>query len=453
MPEKPNFIFIYADNLGYGDLGSNGSQLHRTPHIDNMAKEGVSLTSMYVSAPICTPSRASFLTGSYAQRVDMHLSADNERVFFPVSPKGLNPEEVTIADILKEEGYATAIIGKWHLGDQPEFLPLNYGFDYYYGLPYSEDMTSSQREKNPELPLIRNDKVIEAPADLTTTTSRYVDEAVDFMIENKNKPFFLYFPHNLPGSRGHVVVDERFQGKSKNRSWGDSVQEIDWSVGEILKAVKELDIESNTLIVFTSDNGAPPYRRNRSGVGSNEPYKGPGYSTFEGGMRMPTLVQWPGTIPAGISNNELTTMMDWLPTFAKLADTEVPQDRIIDGKNIWPLISGQKNATSPHEVFFYYHMDQLQAVRDDRWKLHLAMDNKLTGGNNYTDYGPSDQKLIDLSVDYKETHDVSDDYPEVVQRLLQHAEDMTEELGDLNKKGENIRPAAYVENPQPLLLQ
>ncbi len=449
---KPNFIFIYADNLGYGDIGCFGSTIHRTPNIDKMADEGIKLTSLYSSSPVCTPSRASFITGCYAQRVDMHLNENNGRVLFPVSPKGLNPSEVTIAEILKNQGYKTACIGKWHLGDQQEFLPLNHGFDYFFGLPYSEDMTPQlQGETRPELPLIQNNKVIEAPADLTTTTARYVREAINFIKENKNNPFFLYFPHNLPGSRSMVVVDERFRGKSKNLSWGDSVEEVDWSVGEIIKALKELGLERNTMVVFTSDNGAPPYRRNRSGVGSNEPFRGPGYSTFEAGMRMPVVVKWPGVITAGIVSNELCTMMDWLPTFAFLAEAQIPQDRIIDGKNIWPVISGEENAKSPHELFFYYHMDQLQAVRDGRWKLHLPLEQKLVGGNNFSNYEQSGQMLIDLNVDYKETRDLSNEHPEVVERLLKHAENMKEELGDLNKKGAQIRPAGYVENPKPLL--
>ncbi len=451
--QQPNFIFIIADNLGYGDLGYAGSIIHRTPHIDKMAKEGVSLTSIYVSAPVSTPSRASLLTGCYAQRVDMHLNENNGRVLFPVSPKGLNPDEVTIADMLRDAGYATACVGKWHLGDQPEFLPLNHGFDFYYGIPYSEDMTPYlQGPTRPDLPLIRNNKVIEAPTDLTTTTRRYVEEAINFMTENKDKPFFLYFPHNLPGSRQTTPVDDRFRGQSKNRSWGDSVEEIDWSVGELINAVNELGLSSNTLIIFTSDNGAPP-RARRCGHGSNEPFIGPGYSTYEGGMRMPLVAIWPGVIPAGISSNELCTMMDWLPTFAYLAGAEVPGDRIIDGKNIWPIVSGEQNAKSPHEVFYYYHMDQLQALRNDRFKLHLAMDNKLVGGNNFTYHGPSEQKLIDLSIDYKETRDVSDQYPEVVEKLLKYAEKITKELGDLDYKGEQIRPAAYVDDPKPLLLE
>jgi len=450
-PEQPNFIFIYADNLGYGDIGCFGSELHRTPHIDKMAKEGISLTTLYSSSGVCTPSRASLLTGCYAQRVDMHLNGKGSWVLFPLSAKGLNPEEITIASLLKDNGYSTACIGKWHLGDQPEFLPSNYGFDYFYGIPYSEDMVPSHNPSWPDLPLLQNDKVIEAPVDLTTTTKRYVKEAIRFITENRDQPFFLYFPHNLPGSRKVPVVNDDFLDKSANSSYGDAIEEIDWSVGELMNTIVKLGIEKRTMIVFTSDNGSPKGRAGSSGRGSNEPFSGAGYSTMEGGMRVPCVVQWPGTIPAGISNDELCTMMDWLPTFALLAGAQMPHDRIIDGKNIWSLISGEKNTKSPHEFFNYYFMDQLQAVRDSKWKLHLPLDNKYDSGDKNKFYGSSELRLIDLSTDFKEEYDVSGMHPEVVQSLLGHAEKIRKELGDSNYKGEKIRSAKYIDNPKALL--
>lgn len=452
--EKPNFIFIYADNLGYGDIGCFGSKLHRTPSIDNMAKDGIRLTTLYSSSCVCTPSRASLMTGCYAQRVDMHLSEDGRWVLRPLSAKGLNPEEITIASLLKDNGYVTACIGKWHLGDQPEFLPLHHGFDYFYGIPYSENMVSSSRNPTwPDLPLVQNDKVIEAPVDLTTTTRRYVKEAIHFMTENKDKPFFLYFSHNLPGSRDVPVVDDVFFGKSANSSYGDAIEEIDWSVGKIMNTIKDLGIDKNTMIVFTSDNGSPKGRGGSSGLGSNEPFSGAGYTTMEGGMRVPCIVQWSGTIPSGMSNKELCTMMDWLPTFAYLAGAKTPQNRIIDGKNIWPLVSGDKNAKSPHEIFYYYLMDQLQAVREGKWKLHLPLDNKYDGGKSYRFYGSSKLRLIDLTKDITEEHDISEQYPEVVKRLLQHAEEIRKELGDPKHKGEKVRSALYVKDPKPLTLE
>jgi arylsulfatase A len=450
---KPNIIFIYTDNLGYGDVGCFSSNLHHTPNIDKLASEGIKLTSLYSAAGVCTPSRASLMTGCYAQRVDMHLNDNDGWVLFPVAGKGLNPEEVTIADILKTQGYNTAIVGKWHLGDQSEVLPARHGFDYFYGIPYSEDMVAAKNPKWPDVPLMMNESVIEAPVDLTTTTRRYLNEAINFIKENKNDPFFLYFAHNLPGSRSVPVVDDQFRGKSANGAYGDAIEEIDWSVGEILNTVKQLGLEEKTLIVFTSDNGTPKGRAGGSGGGSNAPFSGKGYDTMEGGMRVPGIAAWPGMIPAGTKNNELCTMMDWLPTFAHLAGGEPPRDRIIDGKNIWPLISGAPDAKSPHQVFYYYLMDQLQAVRDERFKLYLPLDNKYDGGNKKVFYGSSLLKLIDLKNDIKEVHDVSEFHPQIVEKLLKEAEKIRQELGDSNQKGKQIRFAKYIDDPKPILKQ
>lgn len=448
---KPNFIFIYTDNLGYGDLGCFGSEFQETPHIDKMAEEGIRLTSLYSSSPVCTPSRSSLMTGCYAQRVDMHVNGKGGWVLYPVSSKGLNPDETTIPEILKKEGYSTACIGKWHMGDQPEFLPTNQGFDYFFGIPYSEDMVASVKPEWPELPLLKNNKVIEAPIDLTTTTKRYVREAANFIIKNKDNPFFLYFAHNLPGSRSTQTVDERFCGKSQNGSYGDAIIEIDWSVGEIIDVVKRAGIEKNTMIVLTSDNGTPKGRAGGSGSGSNSPFSGKGYDTMEGGMRVPGIVKWPGKIPANKTNDELCTMMDWLPTFAYLSGGQLPQERIIDGKNIWPLISGVPNARSPHDIFCYYLMDQLQAVRKGQWKLYLPLENKYDRGDKNRFYGESKLKLIDLSKDLKEKYDVSEQHPNVVEDLLKEADKMRDKLGDSNQKGKEIRPTKYIDNPKPLL--
>ncbi len=449
----PNFIIILADNLGYGDLACFGSDLQQTPNIDKLATEGMRLTSFYSASGVCTPSRASLMTGCYAQRVDMHLSDTGLAILRPVASKGLNPEEITIADLLKEKGYSTACIGKWHLGDQPECLPLRQGFDYYYGIPYSEDMIPSFDPDWPDLPLIRNDEVIEAPVDLSTTSRRYVKEAIRFITGNKEKPFFLYFPLNLPGSSAVPVTDKAFAGKSGNGPWGDAIMEIDWSVGQIVNCVKASGIEKNTIIVFTSDNGAPQGLSGSSRGGSNEPFSGAGYTTMEGGMRVPAIVKWPGSVPEGSSNDELCTMMDWLPTFAGLAGAQRPRDRIIDGKNIRPLLSGDENAKTPYKVFYYYLMDQLQAVREGNWKLHLALENKYDGIDKSRFYGSSELRLIDLSKDLKEKHDVSGEYPEVVDRLLGYAEEISKELGDPSHRGDQIRPALYIEHPEPLIMK
>jgi arylsulfatase A len=443
--KKPNFIFILADNIGYGDLGCFGSKINRTPNIDNLAKEGMRLTSFYSSSPYCTPSRASLMTGCYAQRIDMHLDTNGASVLFPFSPKGLNYKEITIAQILKNKGYATECIGKWHLGDQPQTLPLNYGFDHFYGIPYSEDMVPSIHLAYRNLPLWQDKKVIEMPVDLTTTTKRYVREAIGFMTNNKNRPFFLYFAMHLPGSRAVPIVDDRFRGKSSNGAYGDAVEELDWTVGEIRSALNELGLSDNTIIVFSSDNGAfgsiktPSEGKikipdNGSGIGSNEPFSGGIGTAMEGGFRVPCIVKWSGKIPADTLNNELCTMMDWLPTFAFLADGKVPGDRVIDGKNIWPLLSGYKNAKTPHNVFYYYVLTDLYAVREGKWKLHLT----------------PHQKLIDLSLDFKEKNDLSLQYPEIVKILMNYAEKATYELGNGNIKGKELRPALYLKAPVSL---
>ena len=253
-PLKTNFIIIFCDDLGYGDIGCFGSKKHRTPNIDRMAAEGMRFTSFYVTSGVCTPSRSSLMTGCYPRRVNMHESDRNECVLFPVARKGLNPNEITIAEVLKSQGYATACVGKWHLGDQPEFLPTSQGFDYYYGIPYSNDMGGNQRSKNPSLPLLRNTKVIEAPANQNTLTKRYTRQVIKFITENKDRPFFVYLPHTMPHNPVHS--SEKFHGKSANDGYGDAVEEIDWSTGEILAALSKLGIDERTLVVFTSDNGA-----------------------------------------------------------------------------------------------------------------------------------------------------------------------------------------------------
>lgn len=442
---KPNFIVILCDNMGYGDIACLGSQKHKTPHLDKMAEEGVTLSSFYVSSGVCTPSRASIMTGCYAQRVNMHISDTGSCVLRPMSSKGLNPEEATIASLLKEQDYATACIGKWHLGDQPEFLPTRYGFDYYYGIPYSEDMVPRPNLDWPPLPLMQNDEVIEAPVNLSTITKRYTHESMQFIAQNRDRPFFLYLAHATPGSVKIPFVSEEFHGKSVNGRYGDSIEELDWSTGQILSALKQHGIDQQTMVIFTSDNGAV----NGHG-GSNAPFAGWGYGTMEGGMRMPCIVRWPDAIPAGQTCDKLCMAMDILPTLTRLADKEPPENRIIDGKDVWPLLTCKEGAKSPHEAFYYYQMDQLQAVRSDKWKLHLPLDAKFNHGRR--DTGSSPLMLFDLSKDVSESNDVSDQYPEVVRELLALAEKAREELGDMDRKGKGQRPAGSVPNPEPRLL-
>lgn len=442
---KPNFIVIFCDNMGYGDIGCFGSQNHMTPNLDRMAEQGLRLTSFYVSSGVCTPSRASLMTGCYAQRIDMHVSDKGGCVLRPISAKGLNPSEITIAGLLKEKNYATACIGKWHLGDQPEFLPTRHGFDYYYGIPYSEDMVPAVNSDWPPLPLMRNEEVIEAPVDLNSITKRYTQEAIRFITKNNDKPFFLYFAHATPGSVKIPAVSDEFRDRSSNGRYGDSIEEIDWSTGQILDTLKRLGIDDQTIVVFTSDNGAV-----QGHGGSNAPFAGWGYSTMEGGMRVPCIVRWPDNILKGISSDELCTTMDLLPTFARLAGAEPPGERIIDGKDIWPLLACKKGAKSPHEVFYYYQINQLQAVRSGKWKLHLPLEAKYT--HSRRDKGSSPLILCDLSKDVKETTDVSAQHPEVVKRLLALAEKAREELGDADYKGKQQRLAGFVLNPKPRLL-
>jgi len=438
----PNFIIIFCDDLGYGDIGCFGSTKHRTPNIDKMAAEGMRFTSFYVTSGVCTPSRSSLMTGCYPRRVNMHQSARGEWVLFPVGKRGLNPDEITIAEVLKGQGYATACVGKWHLGDQPQFLPTKQGFDYYFGIPYSNDMGSKQRKQNPPLPLLRNEKVIEAPADQNTLTKRYTEEVVKFITQNKDKPFFVYLPHTMPHNPVHS--SDAFRGKSANKGYGDCVEEIDWSTGQILETLKNLGIDENTLVVFTSDNGAA----SRWG-GSNLPLSGFKGSTMEGGMREPCVIRWPGKIPAGKSCDELACTMDLLPTFAKLAGTKPPTDRIIDGKDIQPLMRGKKDAKSPHEAFYYYFRDQLQAVRSGKWKLHLERTQK-PRGNQKSRKIPA--KLYDLNADIAEKKNIAENNPDVVKHLLALAEKAREDLGDADRKGENQRPAGLTVTPKPLVM-
>ena len=447
-PQRPpNFVLLFCDNLGYGDVGCFGSTKHRTPNIDRMASEGMRLTSFYSASGVCTPSRAALMTGCYPRRVGLHSTNPDGHVLRPVSPNGLHPDEVTIAEILKERGYVTTCIGKWHLGDQPTFMPMRQGFDSYFGIPYSDDMTPRPNKNWPPLPLMENDKVIEAPVDRNLLTRRYTERAIQFMEDNRERPFFLYLPHAMPGSTRAPYASERFRGKSANGPYGDSVEEIDWSTGEILAAIKRLELDEHTLVIWTSDNGAP--RRNPP-QGSNLPLGGWGYSTMEGGMRVPCVVRWPGKIAKNQSCDEVATLMDLLPTFAKLAGGKVPDDHKIDGHDIWPLLSEQAGYRSPYQAFYYYHRDQLHAVRSGEWKLHVAA--SLKQNRLHADPKDSDVKLFDLSSDLAETTDVSAKHPTIVKQLLVLVEHARKDLGDGQHQGANQRPVGRVSEPKPQVL-
>ena len=397
----PNIVLILADNLGYGDLGCYGSTLNRTPHIDRMAGEGMRFTDFYSASGVCTPSRASLMTGCYPRRVGLHYTEPDGAVLRPVSHNGLNPDEVTVAEVLKSRGYATTIIGKWHLGDQPAFLPARHGFDYYFGIPYSDNMVGGkaaegQQSTWPPLPLMENEKVVEAPADRHTLTKRYTEKCIGTLNRHRGGPFFIFLSHAMPGSTSSPFSSERFRGKSHNGPFGDSVEEIDWSTGEILSALKRLGLDDNTLVIFTSDNGAPLLKPSH---GSNLPLSGWGYTTTEGGQRIPMVARWPGRIPRGTVNSAIATLMDLHPTFAGLAGAR-PHGRVIDGTDIWPLIAG-RTKESPHEAFYYYYGPQLQAVRSGNWKLILPLEARWVNLAGKTE--KRSVALYDLGKDVGET--------------------------------------------------
>ena len=415
---KPNFVIIFTDDQGYADVGCFGAEGFETPNLDRMAAEGAKFTDFYAAAPVCSPSRAALLTGCYPMRVSI------PRVLFPRDKIGLNPDEVTIADMLKTRGYATCCIGKWHLGHLPEFLPTRQGFDYYFGLPYSNDMSP--------LPLIEGEETIELKPDQSQLTRRYTEKAVEFIKKNKDRPFFLYLPHTMP----HVplYVSDKFKGKSKGGLYGDVIMEIDWSVGQILETVKQLGIDEKTLVIFTSDNG--PWLSKGAHGGSAKPLRGGKFATYEGGMREPCIMRWPGKIAAGTVCPEIATTMDFLPTFAKLAGAKVPTNRIIDGKDISALMTDPK-AKTPYKAFFYYFERQLGAVRSGQWKLILERKREKK---------TIPAALYNLQEDIEETRDLSADHPDVVRRLTELAEKIREDIGDSVKgvTGKNVRPAGSV---------
>lgn len=443
---RPNFVIFLADNLGYGDIGPFGSKLQRTPHLDRLASEGRKLTHFYATSGVCTPSRASLMTGCYPRRVGLHVSGTGGKVLQPLSPVGLHPNEITLARLLREAGYATACIGKWHLGDQLPFLPTRHGFDLYHGIPYSDDMVDDHpaaRGKWPPLPLMRNEEVIEAPVDRDTLTQRETAETIRFLEANRDRPFFLYVPHAMPGSTQAPFASPAFKGKSRNGPWGDSIEELDWSAGEILAALRRLKLEEKTLVIWTSDNGAP--RRNPP-QGSNAPLGGWGYTTAEGGQRVPAIAWWPGKVPAGTVCEELTTTMDLYVTFARLAGARLPTDRVIDGKDILELLLAVPGATSPHEAFYYYDGPQLQAVRSGPWKYYLRLP-ALWGraGQSQT------ARLYEVVADPGETRDVLDRHPEVVARMSKQIETARATIGDVDHDGQGRRPVGRVDQPTPRL--
>lgn len=473
VPDKPNFIVINIDDLGYADIGPFGSTLNRTPHLDKMAAQGMKLTSFY-AAPVCSPSRASLMTGCYPKRVLPIPS-----VLFPGAALGLSPEEMTVAKVLKSVGYKTACIGKWHLGDQAEFLPNQHGFDSYFGIPYSNDMGTAAegsksslgeplphpnpaREKQdstepsdgtglrgatqPPLPLLRDSKVIERVGieGQQSITQRYTEEALHFIKTQKDAPFFLYLPHTAV--HFPIYPGRNFQHQSPNGIYSDWVEEVDWSVGQILDTLRALKLDSKTLVLFTSDNGGTQKAK-------NIPLHGFKASTWEGGMRVPTIVWWPGQIAAGSRSEEITGMIDVLPTFASLSGGSLPK-RKIDGANIWPLLAGEKGAKSPHENAFYYFRGlKLEAVRSGDWKLQLSKPDgggKAPSASGSPNAAPQYPRLYNLAQDIAESSDVSSEHPELVKKLNAIALKMKDDLG-LDGIGPGCRAMGRVSNPKVLI--
>lgn len=414
--DRPNIILIFADDLGYGDLGVYGHPTIRTHHLDQMAREGAKLTQFYVAASVCSPSRGALLTGRLPVRTGIY--GNRLRVFFPPSSRGIPESEITLAEGLKSADYATAIFGKWHLGKQPPFLPLQHGFDEFFGLPYSNDMSPrlakwEAAQAYPPLPLMEGNETLETEPDQTQLTRRYTERAVQFIKEHQQEPFFLYLPHSFP----HVPLfaSEDFLGKSKRGLYGDVVEELDWSVGRILAAVDSLQLAENTLILFTSDNGPWLVMKNDGGsAGLLREGKG---CTWEGGMREPFLARWSGTIPEGLTADALATTMDLLPTCFALAGVDLPEGRVLDGRDMFPVLKGERE--THQETIYYYHKGDLFAIRHGAWKLHFQTLTPYVGEAPEVHDPPL---LFHLEHDPGEQRDLAQQEPEKVAELIALAE-------------------------------
>ncbi len=459
--QLPNIVIIFADDLGYGDLGTYGALDFTTPNLDKMAAEGIRFTSFYSAQAVCSASRAGLLTGCYPNRINIH------NAFMPWSKKGLADSEVTIAELLKQKNYATAIFGKWHLGHQKKFLPLQHGFDEYFGLPYSNDMwpvgfdgvpitdSTSWKFRYPILPLIEgNEKVDEVKTleDQSTLTTRYTERAVQFIENNKDRPFFLYVPHSMP----HVPlgVSDKFNGKSKQGMYGDVIMEIDWSVGEILKALETNGISDNTLVIYISDNG--PWLNFGNHAGSTGGLREGKGTSFEGGQRVPAIMKWPGKIAEGQTKNTLMSTIDILPTIAEITGTQLP-DHKIDGINMLPVLLGD-NVAPRNNFIYYYGNNKLEAVREGHWKLifphkHRSYIGHAPGkdgfpGETHTD--STSLELYNLRRDPGEWYNVADTYPDIVAQLQVLGEEAREDMGDAitGRDGKFNRDCGWVDQPE-----
>ena len=455
---KPNLVIINIDDLGYGDIEPFGSTLNRTPNLTRMAAEGRRLTSFY-AAPVCSPSRASLMTGCYPKR-----TLPIPHVLFPGNDIGLAPSETTVAEVLKSAGYATCIVGKWHLGDQPEFLPTRQGFDEWFGLPYSNDMgpaadgvksnfgdslPAGPANPQPPLPLMRGETVVQRvrATNQTELVTLYTGQALRFIAAHRDGPFFLYLAHNAV--HFPLYPGERFRGKSQNGLYGDWVEEMDWSVGEVLNALRTQGLAEKTFVLFTSDNGGTARAVNR-------PLRGNKGSTWEGGVRVPTIAWWPGQVPAGTASDAICGMFDVLPTFAALAGGKAPTDRKLDGVDLRPVLTGAPDARPPHETFFYFRGLQLEAIRDLEWKLFLPATTTNAVGNARNQAAAraaraaAENRLFNLKSDLSEATNVAAQHPEVVARLQKLVAQMNDDLGT-NGTGPGVRALGKVASAQPLI--
>ena len=440
----PNLVIIFIDDMGYGDIGPFGAKGYSTPHLDRMAKEGRLFSDFYVTQAVCSASRAGLMTGCYNVRIGIRGALNHN------ANHGISNDEMTIAEVVKQKGYATACYGKWHLGHHPKFLPTNHGFDEYFGLPYSNDMWPyhpTGGKNYPELVLLEGERIVNPQVshrDQEQLTTEYTERAVRFIEKNKDRPFLVYLPHTMVHVPLHV--SDKFRGKSERGLFGDVVMEIDWSVGQILDTLRKNKLERSTLVIFTSDNG--PWLSYGDHAGSAGPLRDGKGTMFDGGCREPTLMWWPGTIPAGTVCKTPAMTIDLLPTIAKIVGAKLP-DHKIDGKDIFPLIAGRAGARSPHEAYYFYWGLELQAVRMGKWKLHFPHSYTTLGGRPGGTGGLpvpyQDAKiglsLFDLEKDPGETTDVSARYPAVVAQIKKLADKVRTELGDsaTGQKGAGVR--------------
>lgn len=435
----PNIVLVFADDLGYADLGCFGSTKIRTPNIDSIARDGIRLTNFHVPQAVCSASRTALLTGCYPNRVGI-LGA-----LGPNSKNGIKDSENLLSEYLKKLGYSTAIFGKWHLGDSAQYSPIRHGFDTYFGLPYSNDMWPNHpTAKNfPPLPLRHDDKVLELNPDQSKLTGWYTERGVKFIEANKDKPFFLYMPHSMP----HVPLyaSEKFKGKSSHGLYGDVIEEIDASVGTILETLKKHSLDKNTLVIFTSDNG--PWLSYGNHGGSRGVLREGKGTEFEGGVRVPFVARWPGKIPAASISNEPTMTIDLLPTLVAYAGGVVLEEPKIDGKNISAVLEARPGAKSPQEAYYFYWGDALHAVTSEKWKLHFPhpylhiIEGGKDGKPGKGETRKMELSLFDLDTDISESKNVADQNPEVVKKLQMLGDKIREELGDslTGKKGSQLR--------------